>query len=75
MTDWNKTEQRIIDRVSNGGKWHELPGETPAKDKRMDMTQDNFYRVIAMRDELIQKQKAEISTLKAKINQLRSKIK
>jgi hypothetical protein len=56
-------------------KWHELPGETAAKDKPMDMTQENFYRVIAMRDDLIDEQRVEISKLKAKVNQLSQKIK
>ncbi len=55
--------------------WHELPGETPKKDERMEMTQENFYRVIAMRDELIDEQRVEISKLKAKVNQLRLKLK
>ena len=55
-------------------QWHTLPGETPAKDKRMDMTQDNFYRVIAMRDEIIDEQCVEISALKASNNKLRIKL-
>lgn len=55
--------------------WHELDGETPAKDERMEMTKDNFYRVIAMRDELIEEQKNEIAKLKMKVNQLRMKTK
>lgn len=55
--------------------WHELPGETPKKDVRMEMTKENFYRVISMRDELIDEQRAEISKLKAKVNQLRLKLK
>ena len=54
-------------------KWHELKGETPIKDQRMDMTQDNFHRVIAMHDELIHEQKDEIAKLKHKINQLQQK--
>jgi len=54
--------------------WHELPGETPKKDKRMDMTQDNFYRVIGMRDEIIDEQRVEISMLKASNNKLRIKL-
>lgn len=49
--------------------WHET-GMTPKKDKKMDMTQENFYRVIAMRDEIIFEQKSEISKLKQKINKL-----
>ena len=54
--------------------WHELHGETPAKDARMEMTEDNFYRVIAMHDELIEEQFAEISALKASNNKLRLKL-
>ena len=45
-------------------------GTTPAKDKKMAMTQENFYRVIAMRDEIILEQKTEISKLKSKVNDL-----
>ena len=55
-------------------RWHELPGETPAKDSRMAMTEDNFYRIIAMRDELIDEQRVEISALKAANNKLRVKL-
>ena len=53
--------------------WHTLPGETPAKDKRMKMSQDNFYRVIAMNDELIHQQRDEIAKLKQTVNKLRMK--
>ena len=53
--------------------WHTLPGETPEKDKRMEMTEDNFYRVIAMHGELIHQQKDEIAKLKQTINKLRLK--
>ena len=49
--------------------WHN-DGQTPKKDERMGMTKENFYRVIAMRDEIIFEQKEEISKLKAKINKL-----
>tara|TARA_R110000787_G_scaffold102906_1_gene209113 strand:- start:33 stop:233 length:201 start_codon:yes stop_codon:yes gene_type:complete len=55
-------------------QWHTLTGETPDKDKRMDMTQDNFYRLIAMRDEIIDEQRVEISALKASSNKLRIKL-
>ena len=51
-------------------KWYELKGETPGKDARMEMTSDNFYRIIASHDELIHEQRVEISKLKAKINKL-----
>jgi len=53
--------------------WHTLAGETPAKDKRMEMTQDNFYRVLAMNDELIHQQKDEVAKLKQTVNKLRMK--
>lgn len=53
--------------------WHDN-GVTPPKDKRMDMTQENFYRVIAMRDELIFEQKEEISKLKRALNNLELKL-
>ena len=55
-------------------KWHERKGETPAKDKRMILSQDNFHRIIAMHEELIMEQKAEISKLKHKSNILRDRL-
>ena len=54
--------------------WHTLPGETNKKDARMEMTQDNFYRVIGLHDELITEQKNEISSLKYKVNRLEQKV-
>ena len=54
--------------------WHELHGETPAKDERMEMSQDNFYRIIGMRDEIIDEQRVEMSELKASNNKLRVKL-
>ena len=54
--------------------WYDK-GMTPEKDKRMEMTQENFYRVIAMRDEIIFEQKDEISKLKHKANNLVAKVK
>jgi len=53
--------------------WHDN-GTTPKKGEKMEMTQINFYRVIAMRDELIDDQRKEISKLKVKINKLQQKI-
>lgn len=50
-------------------------GVTPPKDKKMEMTQENFYRIIAMRDEIIFEQKDEIAKLKSKINKLEQKVK
>jgi len=53
--------------------WHEN-GTTPKKGDKMEMSQVNFYRVLEMRDEIIDEQRAEISKLKAKVNQLRLKL-
>jgi len=53
--------------------WHDK-GITPTKDKRMAMTEENFYRVIAMRDELIMEQKDEISKLKHELNNAKAKL-
>ena len=55
-------------------KWHERKGETPEKDKPMIMDSDNFHRIIAMYEELIMEQKAEISKLKHKSNILRDRL-
>jgi len=52
--------------------WHDS-GITPTKDRRMEMSVENFYRVIDMRDEIIEEQRVEISKLKAKVNQLQMK--
>jgi hypothetical protein len=54
--------------------WHEN-GTTPKKGDMMEMSQVNFYRVLEMRDEIIDEQRVEISKLKAKLNQLRLKLK
>jgi len=54
--------------------WHEL-ALTPTKGEKMPMTEDYFYKVIAMRDELIFEQKDEIAKLKMKVNQLQQKLK
>ena len=48
---------------------------SPAKDKREPMTEERFYKIINMHDELIHEQKDEIARLKMKINQLKLKIK
>lgn len=52
--------------------WHST-GMSPTKDKRMDMTQENFYRIIAMHDEVIFEQRDTIAKLKMTINKLRLK--
>ena len=43
---------------------------TPTKGERMPMTEEHFYKVIGMRDELIFEQKDEIAKLKTKVNKL-----
>lgn len=48
---------------------------TPTKGERMPMTEDHFYKVIGMRDELIFEQKDEIAKLKTKVNKLQQQIK
>jgi len=53
--------------------WHG-EGMTPPKDKRMDMTQENFNRIISMRDEIIFDQKGEIAALKNTVNRLELKL-
>ena len=52
--------------------WHDK-GLTPKKGCLMEMTEENFDRVIAMRDEIIFEQKEEITKLKMTINRLRQK--
>lgn len=47
---------------------------TPPKGEKMPMTEEHFYRVIGMHDELIHEQKAEIARLKCTINKLRLKL-
>jgi len=73
----SEDRQEYIDEVEMLKKtkapWHTLAGETPAKGERLEMTQDNFYRVIAMNDELIHQQKAEIAKLKQTVNKLQMK--
>lgn len=54
-------------------KWHDM-AETPRKDEKMPMTKEHFYKVIAMRDELIFEQKDEISKLKHKVSVLQAKL-
>lgn len=49
--------------------WRDGP-ITPKRYEKMPMTEDHFYKVIGMRDELIFEQKDEIGKLKAKVNKL-----
>jgi len=58
--------------LHNGRRWFDN-GLTPVKGERMEMTEENFTRVIAMRDELIFKQNDEIAKLKSKVNRLEQK--
>lgn len=46
---------------------------TPAHYEAMPKTQEQFYKILAMDQELILEQKDEISKLKATINRLRQK--
>jgi len=55
--------------------WQEIGYPLPSKEQRMKMTSENYYKIIAMRDELIFEQKDEIARLKMKINQLQLKLK
>ncbi len=54
-------------------KWHEM-ALTPTKGEKMPMTEEHFYKVIAMRDEFIFEQKDEIARLKMKVNKLNQKV-
>ena len=54
--------------------WQNIGDTTPAKGVRMEMTSDNFYKIIAMRDEIIFEQKDEIAKLKSTVNKLRLKL-
>ena len=55
--------------------WQEIGCPLPPEEQRMKMTSENYYKIIAMRDELIFEQKDEIAMLKMKINQLQLKLK
>tara|TARA_R110000772_G_scaffold86345_1_gene180771 strand:+ start:688 stop:921 length:234 start_codon:yes stop_codon:yes gene_type:complete len=52
--------------------WHELAPPV-SKDKRMPMTEDYFYKVLAMDAELIDEMRKEIQQLKMTVNKLRQK--
>ena len=53
--------------------WHSI-GSTPAKGERMRMTEENFFRLLAMDAELIHDQRLEIAKLKMRLNQREKKI-
>ena len=69
LYDRKREEQEIMD---NKIKWQEIAPPIP-KDKRMPMTEEYFYKVLAMNEELIFEMKDEISKLKMTINKLRLK--
>ena len=53
-------------------RWFDLAPPTP-KDKRMPMTEEYFYKVLAMDAELIDEMRGGIQQLKMTINKLRQK--
>ena len=53
--------------------WH-TKGMSPTKDKPMDMTEENFYRIIAMHEEIIFEQKDTIASQGTVINKLQQKV-
>jgi HAMP domain-containing protein len=55
-------------------KWHEMAPPLK-KDQRTPMTQEYFYKVLAMDTELIDEMRDEISALKMTVNKLRQKLK
>jgi hypothetical protein len=69
------TESQIVNNLVNGRRWCDIGDPTPPNGEPMEMNKGNFYKIIAMRDELIDEQRVEISKLKAKVNQLQLKVK
>ena len=63
-----------FEHLDNKIKWHEIAPPTP-KDKKMPMTEEYFYKVLAMNEELIDDMRDEISALKMTVNKLRQKLK
>ena len=58
--------------MANKIKWQDIAPPTP-KDKKIPMTKEYFYKVLAMNEELIFEMKDEISKLKMTINKLQQK--
>ena len=54
-------------------RWHEM-SKSPAKGETKVLTEIDYHKYLAMRDELIDEQKSEIAKLKMKINRLEQKI-
>jgi hypothetical protein len=78
LRDWNeggKLSDDALNVIRDIIKWNMMDGMTTTKDTPMVMDSDNYFRIIAMRDELIFEQKDEIAKLKVKVNQLRLKLK
>ena len=69
LYDIKRKEQEIMD---NKIKWQDLAPPTP-KDKKIAMTEEYFYKVLAMNEELIFEMKDKISKLKMTINKLQQK--
>ena len=63
-----------FEHLDNKIKWQDLAPPTP-KDKKIAMTKEYFYKVLAMNEELIFEMKDEISSLKMTVNKLRQKLK
>tara|TARA_B110000208_G_scaffold51072_1_gene67146 strand:+ start:1387 stop:1596 length:210 start_codon:yes stop_codon:yes gene_type:complete len=53
-------------------RWFDYAPPIP-KDKRMPMTEEYFYKILAMDAELIDEMRGEIQNLKMTINKLRQK--
>ena len=53
--------------------WRNM-AQTPTKDELMPSTKEHYLKMLALDDELIHEQKAEISKLKAKVNKLELKL-
>jgi len=58
--------------MNNKIKWQDIAPPTP-KDEKMPMTEEYFYKTLAMNEELIFEMKDEISKLKMTINKLQQK--
>jgi len=58
--------------MDNKIKWQDIAPPTP-KDKKIPMTEEYFYKVLAMNEELMFEMKDEISKLKMTINKLQQK--
>ena len=66
-------ELQIIANLKAGRHWSEL---APAlgKDEKIPMTEEYFYKTLAMDNELIHEMLAEIASLKTKVNRLEQKL-